>query len=402
MAKEKIRILDSDFNEPPKEPVKSAPRLSKKVYLIIVLVSLIGGLLGGGLTSRVIIPYITSKLQKEGKIEIPAEKVEKVKVEEESAIIEAVDKVKESVVSIVSETAIRDIFGSITTEKSGGTGFVLTSDGYIVTNKHVISDKRTKYTVITYDGKNYEAEVVAHDPLNDLGVLKIKANGLKAVDIGSSSDLKVGQRVIAIGNALGEFQNTVTVGVVSAKGRAITASDALGSKERLENLIQTDAAINPGNSGGPLINLRGQVVGINTAMAEAQNIGFAIAIEVLKPVDQFIKNLREKGKIVRPMIGIRYLPITKDIASLNNLPVDYGALVLQGQYGEPAVIPGGPADRAGLEAGDIILTIGGDKIDENHSLSLLIQKYQPGNTLELKIMRQGKEKIVQVILDEFK
>lgn len=381
--------------------IKNRKDKSKLKFIIgLCLLSLIFGILGGGLASKVIVPYLLKKLGQSEEIIIP-EKYEKIKVEEESAIIDAIRKVSPAVCSITSERSVYDIFGDVTTQKSGGTGFILTSDGYILTNKHVTSDKNAKYTVLTSDGQDYKAKVVAYDPLNDLAVLKIEAKNLSVVEIGDSSDLKIGQRVIAIGNALGEFQNTVTVGVVSAKGRAVTAGDGLGSGERLENLIQTDAAINPGNSGGPLVNLAGQVVGINTAMAKAENIGFAIPINIVKPIDNFINNLEKKGKIIRPMIGIRYISITKELASLNNLPVKEGALVYGG-VGELAVIPGSPAALAGIKEGDIILAIGDDEINPNYSLSQIIQEYQPGDEIELKILRNGKELRLKLTLVEYK
>lgn len=245
-------------------------------------------------------------------------------LEESSAITDAVKKVSQSVVSISTTRNIQDFFsGQILQQKGGGTGFVLTSDGLIVTNKHVVSDTTAEYSVITSDGKTYKATVLSRDSLNDLAVVKIDATGLKPVELGDSAALNVGQWVIAIGNALGEFQNSVTVGVVSAKERQLTASG-----ESLDGLIQTDAAINPGNSGGPLINLAGQVVGINTAIAGgAEGIGFAINIDSVKTA---LDSVLKTGKIVRPYLGVRYLSINKEIAQSSKLPVDKGALVYRG------------------------------------------------------------------------
>ena len=264
--------------------------------LFIILLSFIFGILGSFFSSKILIPLITSKFKNEN-IAVVKEQPQIIKVQEESAVIDAVEKISPSVVSIVVEENVLDFFGNVRKENASGTGFILTADGYILTNKHVAPSENRNYTIFTYDGKSYKGKLVAQDPFNDIAVLKISAENLKPVEIGSSTDLKIGQKVIAIGNALGEFQNTVTVGVVSAKGRAITVGDVFSGTERLENLIQTDAAINPGNSGGPLINLAGQVVGINTAKAEAENIGFAIAIDVIKPLDIFIKNLKEKGRL---------------------------------------------------------------------------------------------------------
>ncbi len=324
-------------------------------------------------------------------------------VEEESGIIEAVDTVDESVVSIVSSKEVYDFWGDVFEQKGGGTGFVITTDGLILTNKHVVSDKSAEYTVITHNGKDFEAKVLSLDPINDLAVIDIQADNLTPVDIGDSDDLKVGQRVIAIGNALGEYQNTVTEGVISAKGRAIIASDETGQGERLEGVIQTDAAINPGNSGGPLVNIKGQVVGINTAIEQGgQLIGFALPINIVKPIDKFIENIRTRGKIVRPLLGVRYIPITKEFASLNDLDVTEGALVSEGRMGEAAVIPGSPADLAGIEEGDIVTHINQDKIDEKNSLSSLIQKYQPEEEVEVTLLRGSKEMKVKATLEEMK
>lgn len=380
---------------------KNQSFFGKKQILLLILLSFFFGILGGVFASRILMPFLVSKFKKE-EVPIIKEQLQTLKVQEDSAVIEAVEKVGPSVVSIFLEKDILDFFGNTTKEKSAGTGFILTSDGYILTNKHVVSQKEAIYTVITYDGKSYKGKVIAYDPFNDIAVLKIAGENLKPVEIGSTSDLKIGQRVIAIGNALGEFQNTVTIGVVSARGRAVTAGDIFSGTVILENLIQTDAAINPGNSGGPLVNLAGQVVGINTAMAEAENIGFAISIEVIKPLDNFIKNLKEKGKIVRPMIGIYYLPITKELAAIENLPVTEGAWVYSGKRGVAAVIPKGPADKAGIEEGDIIVAINNEKIQKDKSLTTIIQQYQPQNTIEVQIMRGSKEIKLKVTLEEFK
>lgn len=374
---------------------------NKKTFFKVIILSFVFGAIGGVFSSRILIPFITSKIKQKDTVVIK-EQPQIIKVEEESAVIDAVEKVSPSVVSILTEENVLDFFGNITKTNSAGTGFIFTTDGYILTNKHVAPSFNRKYTVFTYDGKTYQGRLIAQDPFNDIAVIKIDAQNLKPVEIGSSADLKIGQRVIAIGNALGEFQNTVTVGVVSAKGRAITVGDIFSGTERLENLIQTDAAINPGNSGGPLVNLAGQVVGINTAKAEAENIGFAIAIDVIKPVDIFIKNLREKGKIIRPMLGIYYIPITKELAAVQNLPVTEGAWVYSSNKRIPAVIPGGPADKAGIEEGDIIVEVNGEKIQKDRSLLSIIQQYQPGDEVELKILRKGKEIKLKAILGEYK
>jgi len=300
-----------------------------------------------------------------------------VQVQEESAVTSAVEKVSPAVVSIIvskdlpkleqyyynpfgNDPFFNDFFGNGSdflvpgtrrngTEKQevgGGTGFVISADGMIVTNKHVVTDEQAEYTVLMNNEKKYPAKVLARDPINDLAVLKIEEKNLPTVELGDSGNLKVGQSVIAIGNALGEFRNTVSVGVISGLARSITAGGA-GMAEELTNIIQTDAAINPGNSGGPLLNIAGQVIGINTAVAQgAQGIGFAIPINEVK---NSIETVKKEGKIVRPWLGVRYVMLTEDIAKQNNLSITEGALVVRGDTRtDLAVIPGSPADKAGI------------------------------------------------------
>jgi len=334
-------------------------------------------------------------------LDINTTKTEKLVLEESSAITDAVKKVSPAVVSITSKQNVQDFFGRVFQEETGGgTGFIITSDGLIATNKHVVSDEGAEYTVFTADGKEYKAKVQALDSLNDFAVIKIEATGLPVVDLGNSDDLAVGQWAIAIGNALGEFQNTVTVGVISATNRKVTASGG-GQSEQLEGLIQTDAAVNPGNSGGPLTNLKGQVIGINTAVAGgAESIGFAIPINVVKKA---IDSIKKTGKIERPMIGVRYVQITKEIAKANNLPVDHGAWVLKGNnISDVAVVPGSPADKAGIVENDIIVKINNEEITEEKSLSSILQHYNVGDEVELTISRKGSDIKVKLKLEASK
>jgi len=283
----------------------------------------------------------------------------------------------------------------------GGTGFVVSSDGLILTNKHVVSDEDASYTVVTNEGKQYEAKIFAIDPFNDLAVLKVENINLSPLPLGDSDEVMIGQTVIAIGNALGEYRNTVTKGVVSGIGRTITAGDLRGRSETLENVIQTDAAINFGNSGGPLINLNGEVVGVNTAIASGgQLIGFAIPINQAKGV---INSIKKYGRIVRPFLGVRYVLIDKKSAEESNLPVDYGALIVRGDKPtEVAVVPSSPADIAGLAENDIILEVEGKKITPQYSLGKAIRQYQPGDKITLKVLTKGKEKEIEVTLGEYK
>ncbi|OQB44289.1 MAG: putative serine protease HtrA [Parcubacteria group bacterium ADurb.Bin159] len=285
-------------------------------------------------------------------------------------------------------------------EIGGGTGFVISNDGLILTNKHVVSEENADYTVVTNSGDKYEAKILAVDPFNDLALIKVEGLNLEPLSLGDSDKIAIGETVIAIGNALGEYRNTVTKGVISGIGRTITAGDMQGLSETLENVIQTDAAINFGNSGGPLINLKGEVIGVNTAIASSgQLIGFAIPINQVKKT---IESVQKYGKIIYPFLGVRYLLITEDIAKKNNLPVDYGALIVRGEeISELAVTPGSPADKAGLTENDIILEINGQKITKDNSLSSLIRQYKPGDEITLKVLKKGEEKEIKVILAEY-
>lgn len=287
-------------------------------------------------------------------------------------------------------------------EIGGGTGFVINQEkGLILTNRHVVADTEAEYTVLTNDGRKFDAKVVARDPVNDMALVQISDTSLPAVKLGDSDSIQIGQTVIAIGNALGEYRNTVTKGVISGIGRNVVAGDNQGSSESLEGVFQTDAAINPGNSGGPLVNLQGEVVGMNTAInSSGQLIGFAIPSNEAK---RLIDSYNKYGKIVRPYLGIRYVTVTPELAKANKLEVDYGALLVKGQStSDLAVVPGSPADKAGLVENDIILEIDGQKIDQDHSLAKALTKYQPGEAVKLKVYHKGETKEVTVTLDEFK
>ena len=282
---------------------------------------------------------------------------------------------------------------------SSGSGFIVSPDGMIVTNKHVIADMAADYTVLLNDGSKKPAKVLARDPIQDLAVLKIEAANLPVVQLGDSSLIKIGQTAIAIGNALGEFRNTVSVGVISGLHRSVIASGGASGTESLEELIQTDAAINPGNSGGPLLNINGEVIGINTAMANgAENIGFSIPINKVKKA---IESVKKQGRIVYPFLGVRYTIVTKDIADKQKLARDYGVLIGSSTQ-DPAVVPGGPADKAGIKAGDIILMVNGERIGGNDSLTSLVQQYNVGDAVTLKIFRDNKESDIKVVLEERK
>ncbi|OGD65618.1 hypothetical protein A2215_03300 [Candidatus Berkelbacteria bacterium RIFOXYA2_FULL_43_10] len=374
--------------------------------IFLVIISLVVGMIGG-IGGIVILSANNSELAKriglDGKsLTIPTTSTQKIIVEESNAIIDATNKVSPSVVSILTTQVYQDIFGRQYEASGAGTGFILTSDGLIITNRHVVEDQNSKYKVISADGVTYDAEIKSVDTINDFAVIKIDAKNLPVVELGNSIDLSVGQWVVAVGNALGKYQNTVTVGVISAKNRQVTATDSSGgNSESLEGLLQTDAAINPGNSGGPLVNLKGQVIGINTAVAsDAQGIGFAIPIDSVRSA---IDSIKETGRIIRPYLGVRYVSVTKDIATQNNLSLDYGALVIRGNsFGQSAVVSGSPADKAGIKENDVILEVNGERIDSDHGLVSLIQEYNVGDKVDLKIFSDGKEKTVSVTLEEAK
>lgn len=284
-------------------------------------------------------------------------------------------------------------------EVAGGTGFLVSKDGLVLTNRHVVDIADADFTVVFSDGTRKEAKVLAKDPVEDLAVLKIDRSSSPALALGDSDSLKAGQSVIAIGNSLGEFQNTVSVGVVSGLNRKIVAGGGAEQQEVIEGAIQTDAAINPGNSGGPLLNLRGEVIGVNAAIVVgSQNVGFAIPINKAKKA---ISDVATSGKISRAYLGVRHVAVTKEIQQARSLAVDYGALIVGSQDGkEPGVDPNSPAAKAGLREGDVILSVNSQKVDESHSLILRISAYNVGTTVTLHIYSSGSERDVSVTLTE--
>lgn len=283
-----------------------------------------------------------------------------------------------------------------------GTGFVVSENGLILTNKHVVNDEEASYRVVTKSGDSYEVEILGIDPVYDLALVKTKEDVKIAepLQLGDSDTIQIGQQVIAIGNSLGEFSHTVTTGIVSGVNRRVTAGDGAGFSEVLEAVIQTDAAINPGNSGGPLLNSTGQVIGVNTAVSQqGQLIGFAIPIN---DAIRLIEGIQKHGRVIRPYLGVRYILINEAIQKANNLDVDYGALLRRGD--DPtqlAVVPGGPADKAGLEENDIVLEVNGQKIDESHSLVRVLSEFVPGDTVKLKVLKDGNEVELSLTLGEF-
>ena len=334
----------------------------------------------------------------------------KVKIEsEESVVINAVKKVGPSVVTVVENAppvsqnqqnfnyGPFSVFGFDPGQSSDqtpepqsiGSGFVVSKDGLIVTNKHVVSDTGVTYQVITADDKKYTVQKIYRDPLNDVAIIKVDANNLTPVELGTSDNLQVGQFVIAIGNALGEFRNTVTTGVISGLGRGITAGDSFaGFAEKLDNVIQTDAAINPGNSGGPLLNSSSQVIGVNTAVSsQGQNIGFALPINAIKTS---IDNFNKGGQFNRAYMGVSYTMLDSDVANINDLPV--GAYLQQ-------VVSNSPADKAGLQRGDVVLEINGKKMEKGKfELSSAIDQNKVGDKITIKYWRNGSTNEISLTL----
>ena len=282
----------------------------------------------------------------------------------------------------------------------GGSGFIVSANGYIVTNKHVVSDTKAEYTVFTNDGKKYKAEVVARHPVLDVAIVKINGSNFPTLRLGNSDKIKLGQTAIAIGNALGEFRNTVSVGVVSGLARQVTAADSNGSgSETIENVIQIDAAINPGNSGGPLLDINGSVIGINTAMVSgAQSIGFSIPVNAIR---SSIESVVGGGKIKVAYLGVRYVTLNEDIAKKYSVPVSEGALV-KGDENSFAVEPNSPAAKAGIREGDVIVSIDNKNINKDTSVSSIIAQKKPGDTVSLEIQRGGEKLNFDITLGERK
>jgi len=388
------------------EIVKNKTSFSGKSFLIgfalalVVAVSVIGGAIAdraGGLV------FLDGFAPVNG--EITTEEAVKELVTEESAVVAVVENVSESVVTVAIKTPERRVleispFGGFRSRIQGGvqqdigSGFIVGADGMIVTNRHVVDVPEAEYIVILSDGSEHDVVSIVKDPSNDLAIIKIDKVGLKPVSLGNSDNLKVGQFVIAIGTALGEFRHTVTTGVISGLGRGITAGSANpfeGFVERLDDVIQTDAAINPGNSGGPLLNSKGKVIGINTAVsANAENIGFALPVNlIVNGLEQFSAT----GNFAsRPFLGVQYQMISQQAAILNDVP--QGAFVLE-------VVPGSAAEKAGLLVDDIITKLNGENVsDSEDGLAHYIEKYEAGEEIVLTVWRDGDTLEVKATLSD--
>ncbi len=407
------KSLTSDL---PKQEEKG----DNRIIPMVVLLSLLFGIAGSVIGSLYVAPFYKKD---SGPV---AGEVKTVSVNEESGVVEVVKKASPAVVSIIISKDLNKIPGYSSSpfdfgpfffdpffqyrdgrnnnqpniqEIGQGSGFIISEDGLIVTNKHVVNDSAATYTVLTNDGKKYDAEVLSTDPTNDIALVKIAGNNFTALTLGDSSELQVGQKAIAIGNSLGQYQNTVTTGVVSGIGRTITASGASGS-EQLEGVIQTDAAINRGNSGGPLLDIGGSVIGVNTAIdVQGQLVGFAIPVNDVK---KDIESFKKFGRIIKPFLGVRYVLVNESIKEQSKLTVDYGALIVSGGTNAPAVVAGSAADKAGLKEDDIILEVNSQTIDQNHSLAAVLKNYSPSDVVKMKILRGGNELEITVTLGESK
>jgi serine protease Do len=385
------------------------------------LVGLFGGVVGGVMVDNLAIrvPFLEDGALTRTNADLDQKIVEL--IEEESATINVVERVTPAVASVIVRKPAKASplgFGSrgnfvflepsrlpdpdTLVEVAGGTGFFVTEDGLLVTNKHVVEDALATYSVVTNDGEEYVVTVVDTDPFFDIAVLRVSERGSKefpAVTLGDSDRIRIGQTVIAIGNSLSQYRNTVTKGVVSGIDRKVSAYDFTSGAELIEGAIQTDAAINPGNSGGPLINLLGEVVGVNTAIsAEAEGVGFAIPINEVK---QAVRDVQDVGRIVRPWLGVRFVMLDEEYAAAAGLSDTQGALVVPGPRGEPAVVAGSPADHAGLLEGDVLLAIDGQALTVEDTLSKKVRSHRPGDVVTISVKR-GEEMVeVAVTLAEF-
>lgn len=376
----------------PAKPQLELSRVRLAAIGLLLLVCLSLGFLGGWLGSRSRSVDSNSKAARQ-----------QVVTSESQLISEIAKTVGPSVVSVTVTSQSAGFFGS-SQAQSAGTGFIISKDGVIVTNRHVVSGNPSSISITLSDGTKY-TDVTLLGATNegdslDIAFLKVKdtkGKQLTPATLGDSSKVKVGDKVVAIGNALGQFQNTVTSGIISGYGRSVEAGDQSGgSSESLQNLFQTDTAINPGNSGGPLVNTSGEVIGINTAVAgNAENIGFAIPIN---DVQGLINSVLKQGKLLRPYLGVRYVSLTDDLAYQYNLNVKRGAYLAPSSRGD-SVVADSPAQKAGLKEKDIITKIDNTAIDENNSLTSILGRHSVGDRVSLTIIRDGKQQQLSATLE---
>ena len=374
-----------------------------------VFVSIIASAIVSGLVAVATVATATSYFSEQS-----ADNREQVFISREGGVADIVESALPAVVSVVGtkdvpvvERYLENFFGfGLPSERilgnqeqqiGAGSGFFVSEDGFVVTNKHVVSDQTADYSVVTNTGEVLPVTVVARDPALDIAILKADLNDAPHLEFGETSNLRQGDAVIAIGNALGEFSNSVSLGIISGLARNITAGGPMGP-EQLEEVIQTDAAINPGNSGGPLLDLNGNVIGVNVAVANrSENIGFALPANVIQSV---VTSVQENGRIIRPQLGVRYMMLTPELAERRALPFTEGAVIISGPNGEPGVVPDSVAAKAGLRSDDVITELAGEKITTQRSLASVIRGLQVGDSVSLKVYRDGEFFTVTVVLAE--
>ena len=375
--------------------IKKDPKSFSSLFMIMVAIA--SGFFGGYFGSQA--KSITGSSESNSKVQREI-------IDSEGNLINTIAKdVNPSVVSVnVTSTAVtQDFFGvgRQYEQKSAGTGVIISKEGLIITNRHVVPSGTTEVKVVLSDSTELDADVVGRtngsDPL-DIAFLKIKdlqGHDITPAKIGDSDNIQVGDRVVAIGNALGQFQNTVTSGIISGFGRDIQASDG-GGVETLQNLFQTDAAINSGNSGGPLVNTASEVIGINVATATAENISFAIPINDVKPL---IDTVLETGKLERPYLGVRYVPLNKEASKELGLSLEQGAYIPKSTASRPSIVANSPAEKAGLKEEDIIIEINGQKLDDKNTVVSILGRLRVGTTVDIKISRSGQEQTLKATLE---
>lgn len=403
---------------------ESTRPVSQTIIVIAIAVAAVAGSLAGAFTTFVLTSQFGSfSLFRSDYSVMSPEAVESrivELIEDESASIAVVERVTPAVVSIVvkkergalqSESSLYfgdryyytepldDSTSAELVEVSSGTGFFVTSDGYLLTNRHVVDEAGVSFFVVTNDGDELPAELIDIDPLQDIAVMRVEGDSFPTVTLSDSDTIRIGQTVIAIGNTLSEFRNTVTKGVVSGINRRVTAGDSYNA-EVIEQAIQTDAAINPGNSGGPLINLLGEVIGINTAVSfQGESVAFAIPINEAK---RAVQDVQEYGRIVRPWLGVRYVLVTPPEEGVQASEYEVGALIVSGtQPGEVGVFEGSPADLAGLKEDDIIFAVNEILLSEDSALAELVSKYRPGDVITISILRDNEHIDFDVTLAEY-
>ncbi len=381
----------------------------------VFLVSVFSAVLAGAVTATVVTlvrPYVSDALP--AAVHGPSASEFVISQNEEQEVVRVVKRVSPAVVAVNVTRAVPVPRGNASStvqapaspllplpggrRLGAGSGFFVSADGLIVTNRHVVDNVNAEYVVTLQDGKRVPAKVLGVDPSLDLAILKVEMTNAPSLELGDSDTLEVGQTVLAIGNALAQFQNSLTKGVISGKNRRLIA-DGVGGAEILEEAIQTDAAINPGNSGGPLLNLRGQVIGVTTAVSEGgQSLGFAIPVNAVK---QAVESVKRTGRIIRPWLGVRYFMIDEELSRRDRLPVSAGALISRGASPRDlAIVPGSPADKAGMKENDIIIEIGGKALSDDRSLATALSRFAPGDEVQVKVLRQGEEKTLTLKLDE--